>query len=59
MASSSFGTQGVQRPQRTQTRIFTMTVDKAQTNQDMMTSIMFVFGTSARVFFILGPLGHL
>ena len=32
---SSFGTQGNQRPQRTQTRIFAMTSGEAQVNPDM------------------------
>ena len=44
-AGNSFGTQGVQWPQRTQTRIFTMTIDEAQTNLDTVIGTMFVFGT--------------
>ena len=48
---SSSETQGVQQPQKTQTRIFTMTVDEVQANPDTMIGIMFVFGTLARVLF--------
>ena len=47
----SFGTQGVQRPQRTQTRIFAMTADEAQANLDTMTGTIFVFGIPAIVLF--------
>ena len=56
MVGSSSGTQGVQRPQRTQTRIFAMTADEAQVNLDIVTRIMFVFGTLARVFLIMDPI---
>ena len=45
--TSSFGTQGVQRPQRTQTRIFAMIVDDAQANPDSVTGIIYVFGVPA------------
>ena len=51
VASSSFGTQGVQRPQKTQTLIFSMTTDEAQANPNIVSSIMFVFGTLARFLF--------
>ena len=51
MTSSNFGTQGVQQPQKTQTRIFAMTADEAQANLDTVTSIMFIFGTPSSVFF--------
>ena len=54
MVGSSFGTQRVQRPQRTQTRIFAMTADEVQANPDTVTDIMFVFGTPARVLFDFG-----
>ena len=48
MAGSSFGTQGVQQPQRTQTHIFAMTADEAQANPNFVSGIMFVFGTLVR-----------
>ena len=48
---SSSGAQSTQRPQRTQTRIFTMTADEAQANPDSITSIISVFGESAQVLF--------
>ena len=51
MACHSFRTQGVQRPQKTQTYIFVMTMDKARANSDIMTGRMFVFSTPARVLF--------
>ena len=51
MASSSFGTQGAQQPQRTQTRIFAMITNEAQANPDTVIGIMFVFDTPARVLF--------
>ena len=54
MVGNSSGTQGVQRPQMTQTRIFAMTVDEAQANPDTMTSVMFVFGKPAHVLFYSG-----
>ena len=54
MTGSSFGTQGAQRPQRTQTRIFIMTADEVQANPDTMIGIMFVFGTPTRVLFDSG-----
>ena len=54
MASSNSVTQGVQQPQRTQTRIFTMTANEAQANLDTVIGIMFVFGTPARVLFYFG-----
>ena len=50
-AGSSSGAQGAQRPQRTQTRIFVMTADKAQANPDSVTGIISVFSEPARVFF--------
>ena len=53
-ASSSSGTQGVQRPQRTQTRIFAMTADEAQANPNFVTSIITIFGEPARVLFDYG-----
>ena len=43
-AGSSSGTQGVQRSQRTQTRIFTMKADEAQANPNFVTGIIIVFG---------------
>ena len=54
VAGSSFGTQRVQRPQKTQNRIFAMTVDEAQANLDFVTSIISVFGVPARVLFDSG-----
>ena len=54
VVGSSFGTQRVQRPQRTQTRIFAMIVDEAQANLDIVIDIMFVFGTLARILFDFG-----
>ena len=54
MAGSSSRTRGVQRPQKTQTYIFTMTADKAQANPDTVTGIMFGFGTPTRVLFYFG-----
>ena len=54
MASSSFKTQGVQRPQRIKTRIFAMITNEAQGNPNTTTGIMFVFGTLTRVFFYFG-----
>ena len=51
MTGGSSGTQGVQRPQRTQTCIFAMSADEAQANTDTVIGIMFVFGTPARVLF--------
>ena len=54
MVGSSFGTQGVQQPQRTQTRIFAMTIDEAKANPETVTCIMFVFGTPTRVLFNSG-----
>ena len=53
-AGSSSGNQGAQRPQRTQTRIFTMKADEAQANLDFVTSIITVFGEPARVLFDSG-----
>ena len=53
-ACSIFRTQGVQRSQKTQTRIFAMTADEVQANPDTMTGIMFVFGTYVRVLFYSG-----
>ena len=50
----SSGTQGNQRPQRTQTRIFAMTSGEAQANPDTVTCIMIVFGTPARILFDTG-----
>ena len=41
----NFRTQGVQRPQRAQTRIFAMTSGEAQANLNIVTCIMIVFGT--------------
>ena len=54
MAGNSSKTQGVQQPQRTQTRIFAMTTNEAQANPDTVTGIMFVFGTPTRVLFYSG-----
>ena len=54
MTGSSLGTQGVQRPQKTQTRIFAMTIDEAQANPDKVTGIMLIFGTHMRVLFDSG-----
>ena len=54
MASSSFETEGVQRPQRIQTHIFAMIVDEAQANPDTMIGIMIVFCTPACVLFDSG-----
>ena len=51
MVGSSFGTQGVQRPQRTQTGIFAMIADETQANSDRVTSIIFVFGTPTHILF--------
>ena len=48
-AESSFGAQRSQA--RTQTRIFAMSVGKAQTNPNTMIGTMLVFGTSAQVLF--------
>ena len=42
-AGSSFETQRVQRPQRTQIQIFVMTTDEAQANSDSITGIITVF----------------
>ena len=53
-AGSSSGNQGAQRPQRTQTQIFTMTADEAQANPDSITGIITIFGEPARVLFDLG-----
>ena len=39
---------------RVQTRIFIMTVNKAQANLDTMIDTMFVFGTPTRVLFDSG-----
>ena len=47
-------TQGNQRPQKTQTRIFSMTSGEAQANSDSMTSTMIVFGTPTRILFNTG-----
>ena len=43
--AGSFGTQGVQRPQRTQTRIFAMTSGEAQANLDTVIGIIFFWYT--------------
>ena len=53
-ARSSSGAQSTQRPERTQTCIFTTTGNEVQTNQDSVTSIIFVFGEPARVLFDFG-----
>ena len=53
-AGSSSGAQGAQRPQRTQTHIFTMTADEAQANPDSVTGIISIFGEPARVLFDSG-----
>ena len=53
-AVASSGTQGNQRPQRTQTRIFAMTSREAQANPDTVTGTMIVFGTPARILFDTG-----
>ena len=50
----SSGTKGVQRPQRTQTRIFAMTSREAQANSDTVTGIMIIFNTPTRVLFDTG-----
>ena len=50
-AGSSSGTQGAQRPQRAQTRVFAMTVDEAQANPDSVTGIISVFAEPAWVLF--------
>ena len=50
----SFGTQGNQRPQRSQTRIFAMTSGEAQANPDTVTGTMIVFGTPTRILFDTG-----
>ena len=44
VAGSSSGAQDVQRPQRTQTRLFAVTADEAQANPDSVTSIIFNIG---------------
>ena len=36
-----------------------MNADEAQANPDMVTGIIFVFGTTSRIFSILGPVNHL
>ena len=54
MVGSSSRTQGIQRPQRTQTRIFAMTTDEAQANLETKIGIMFIFSTPARVLFDFG-----
>ena len=59
MAGSSSKTQGVQRPQKTQTHFFVMTTDKLEANLDTVIGIIFVFGTPVCVFLILGPVGRL
>ena len=51
---SSSGNQGAQRPQRTQTQIFTMKADEAQANPDSVTGIITVFGEPAQVLFDFG-----
>ena len=51
---SSSGAQGVQRPQRAQTRVFSMTADEVQANPDSVTGIISVFGEPARVLFDFG-----
>ena len=53
-AVGSSGTQGNQRPQRTQTRIFAMTSGEAQANPNTVSGTMIVFGTSARILFDTG-----
>ena len=50
----SFGTQGNQRPQMTQTRIFAMTSGETQANLDTVIGTMIVLGTSARILFDTG-----
>ena len=59
MVDSSFQIQGVQRPQKTQTRIFTMTADEAQATPDTVICIMIVFGNLHMFFLILGLVDHL
>ena len=51
---SSLGAQGVQRPQRAQTRVFAMTADEAQANPDSVTGIISIFGEPTRVLFDSG-----
>ena len=51
IAGSSSGTQGVQRLQRTQTRLFAMTTDEAQNNPDSVIGIITIFGDPTRVLF--------
>ena len=46
-AESSSRNQCAQRPQRIQTRIFTMTADEAQANPDSVTGIITIFGEPA------------
>ena len=58
-AESNFRTQGVKQPQRTQTRIFAMTVDEIQANSDTVTGIMFIFSILAWFSLILGSVGPL
>ena len=50
----SSGTQGNQRPQKTQTRIFAMTSGEAQANMNTVTSTRIVFGIPARILFDIG-----
>ena len=50
----SSGTQGNQRSQRTQTRIFSLTSKEAQANLDTVTDIMIVFDTPTRILFDTG-----
>ena len=51
-AESSFGAQRSQA--RTQTRIFAMSIGKAQANPNTMIGTMIVFGTPAQVLFDFG-----
>ena len=44
---SNSGTQSMQRPQQTQTRIFAMTADEAQANPNSIIGIISVFGEAA------------
>ena len=50
----SSGTQGNQRSQTTQTRIFSLTSKEAQANLDTVTDIMIVFDTPTRILFDTG-----
>ena len=50
----SSGTQGNQRPQWTQTRIFAMTSGEAQANPNIVSSTMIIFGIPARILFDTG-----